>query len=397
MTPGLKPLGSCPAFHVNEAWDVARLWQLGRVRSEKNRPDLKLLSVFLGRGVIAYREGGGQVHKPSLDLAGYQVVYPGDLVLNNQQAWRGSVGVSGQVGIVSPAYVVFALDEMLDPRFANYLFQSGVMVAQFVTASKGVGDIQRDVHPPWLKNAKVPVPSRKEQSAIVRFLDHADRRIRRYIRAKQNLIKLLEEQKQAIVHRLVTRGLDPNVRLKPSGVDWLGDVPEHWDVLPIKRAFRLMDYGLSESAIDDGTIRLLTMGNIKAGRITVPEAGGIRSVDPRLLLDPGDLLFNRTNSAALVGKVGLFRGCPARVTFASYLVRMRPRACHDAGYLNYLLNDDSVLLPVYNPDIEIFVLLLSRGSQAPIALDIGDCSGNSRVRSNQVPAIVLDCVRIVGA
>ncbi len=69
-----------------------------------------------------------------------------------------------------------------------------------------------------------------EQAAIVRFLDHVDRRIRRYIPAKKKLIALLNEQKQAIIHRAVTRGLDPNVRLKPSGVEWLGDVPEHWEV-----------------------------------------------------------------------------------------------------------------------------------------------------------------------
>ena len=80
-------------------------------------------------------------------------------------------------------------------------------------------------------------PLLSEQAAIVRFLDHADRRIRRYIRAKQKLIKLLEEQKQAIIHRAVTRGLDPNVRLKPSGVEWLGDVPEHWEVRRNGRLF----------------------------------------------------------------------------------------------------------------------------------------------------------------
>ena len=78
-----------------------------------------------------------------------------------------------------------------------------------------------------------PSPPLDEQAAIVRFLDHADRRIRRYIRAKKKLIALLNEQKQAIIHRAVTRGLDPNVRLKPSGVEWLGDVPEHWEVLPL--------------------------------------------------------------------------------------------------------------------------------------------------------------------
>ena len=80
------------------------------------------------------------------------------------------------------------------------------------------------------------IPPLPEQAAIVRFLDHADRRIRRYIRAKQQLIALLEEQKQALIHQAVTRGLDPNVRLKPSGVERLGNVPEHWKILPLKRS-----------------------------------------------------------------------------------------------------------------------------------------------------------------
>ena len=83
----------------------------------------------------------------------------------------------------------------------------------------------------------MPVAPLPEQTAIVRFLDYMDRRIRRYIRAKQKLIKLLEEQKQVIIHRAVTRGLDPNVRLKPSGVEWLGDVPEHWEIRRNGRLF----------------------------------------------------------------------------------------------------------------------------------------------------------------
>ncbi|HQP88691.1 MAG TPA: restriction endonuclease subunit S, partial [Thermoanaerobaculia bacterium] len=108
MIGNLKPLGSTPSFDVRGAWNVARLWSVARPRSERNRSDLGLLSVFLGRGVILYGEGGGQVLKPSLDVSGYQAVYPGDLVLNNQQAWRGSVGVSRHPGIISPAYLVFA-------------------------------------------------------------------------------------------------------------------------------------------------------------------------------------------------------------------------------------------------------------------------------------------------
>ena len=113
-------------------------------------------------------------------------------------------------------------------------------------------------------------PPLPEQAAIVRYLDHADRRIRRYIRAKQKLIKLLEEQKQALIHQIVTRGLDPNVRLKPSGVEWLGDVPEHWEVIRFGRlitlttGFPFKSEGFTQSEED---VRLLRGVNIAPGRL----------------------------------------------------------------------------------------------------------------------------------
>lgn len=202
-----------------------------------------LLSVFLDRGVIPYAQGGGQVHAPSLDLSNYQVVHPGDFVLNNQQAWRGSVGVSAHNGIISPAYIVLELSKVLNPTYANFLFRSPAMVAQYVTASKGVGDIQRQIYWPYLRLVQVPLPPPDEQAAIVRYLDHMDRRIRRYIRARRRLIALLGEQKQAIIHQAVTRGLDPSVPLKPSGVEWLGDVPAHWEVTSVRRLISFITSG----------------------------------------------------------------------------------------------------------------------------------------------------------
>lgn len=86
-------------------WKVLPLCRVASPKSDCGRPDLELLSVYLHRGVIRYSESGGQVHKPSLDLSNYQVVAPGDFVLNNQQAWRGSIGVSRHLGIISPAYL----------------------------------------------------------------------------------------------------------------------------------------------------------------------------------------------------------------------------------------------------------------------------------------------------
>ena len=94
----------------------------------------------------------------------------------------------------------------------------------------------------FIGNVDIPLPSTDEQAAIVKFLDHADRLIRRYIAAKRKLIKLLEEQKQAIIQRAVIRGLDPNVRLKPSGVEWLGEVPQHWEVRRLKTVLREVDH-----------------------------------------------------------------------------------------------------------------------------------------------------------
>ncbi len=119
-----------------------------------------------------------------------------------------------------------------------------------------------------LKRLQLPLPPLPEQSAIVRFLDHADRRIRRYVRAKQKLVKLLEEQKQAIIHRAVARGLDPDVRLKPSGVEWLGDVPEHWEVLSFTRiAVERADYRGATPTKTESGIFLVTAKNVRKGWI----------------------------------------------------------------------------------------------------------------------------------
>ena len=224
MIEGLKPYAEYKESghrwlgQVPRRWLLLPLCRVATPKSECGRTDLELLSVYLHRGVIRYSDSGGQVHKPNMDLSKYQVVEPGDFVLNNQQAWRGSIGVSKYQGIISPAYVVMKLSPSLAPGYANYLFRSPAMVAQYVVASRGVGDIQRNLYYPDLRGSTVVVPPLEEQAAIVRFLDHANRKIDGFIRAKRKLIGLLIEKKQAIIHRAVTRGLHPDVPLKPSGI-----------------------------------------------------------------------------------------------------------------------------------------------------------------------------------
>lgn len=122
---------------------------------------------------------------------------------------------------------------------------------------------QWDLSIAGMRQIPVLVPPPDEQAAIVRFLDHADRRIRRFIAAKRRLIELLNEQKQAIIQQAVTRGLDPSVRLKPSGVEWLGDVPDLWEVKRLKWVTRLQrGYDLPQDKRSPGMIPVVSSGGI---------------------------------------------------------------------------------------------------------------------------------------
>ncbi len=164
---------------------------------------------------------------------------PGELVMNRMQAWSGMFAVSKQEGLVSPDYSVFGVIGTTEVSYFEHLFKTPLLVDQFAQCSKGIGSGFNRLYTPDFGAISLVVPSLPEQSAIVRFLAHFDRRINRLIRAKRRLIELLNEQKQAIIHRAVTRGLDPNVRLKPSSIDWLGEVPEHWEVVTASRVTQI--------------------------------------------------------------------------------------------------------------------------------------------------------------
>ncbi|MBI3376335.1 MAG: restriction endonuclease subunit S [Betaproteobacteria bacterium] len=172
----------------------------------------------------------------------YQIVDPGNIIVrttdlqNDHTSLR--IGHSQNRGIITSAHMCLETTDRVLNEF-GYQFLNAYDLLKIIY---GFGSgLRQNLDFSHIKRMPVLVPSHPEQAAIARFLDHADRRIRRYIRAKQTLNQLLEEQKQAIIHRAVTRGLDPNVRLKPSGVEWLGEVPEHWEVLPLRRRWTVTD------------------------------------------------------------------------------------------------------------------------------------------------------------
>lgn len=217
-------------------WNIVPLYGIGKTKSECNCIDMQLLSVYLDAGVIPFADKAEKrTNSTSKDLSKYQKVEIGNLVLNNQQAWRGSVGVSCYEGIVSPAYIIVELDDTLTRKFANYLFRSKVMVNQYLIRSKGVGSIQRNIYWQGLKRVLLPIPPKEEQEAIVGYLDWQLSKINKLIEVKKKEIKKVTELKKTVVNEAVTRGLNPNVPMKDSGVEWLGDIPAHWTTIKLRQ------------------------------------------------------------------------------------------------------------------------------------------------------------------
>jgi len=332
---GLPWLGQVPGH-----WDVPPLAGLAWMKSVVNQSERQLLSVYLQRGVVRFADvDEKRTNATSKDLSNYQAVDPGDFVLNNQQAWRGSVGVSEYSGIVSPAYLVLALSKRYSARYANLLFRDQSMVSQYLVCSKGVGTIQRNLYWPHLKRVGVVIPPPDEQAAIVRFLDWANGRLERAIRAKRKVIALLNEQKQAIIHRAVTRGLDPSVPLKPSGIPWLGDIPQHWEVTALRRHWRVTDCKhLTVPFVDDG-IPLASVVEVQKFSLDLSRCKRTKPEWYRLLIDGdrkprrGDLIYCRNAS---VGACALVE---TDIDFAMgqdvCLIRSRAQ---NQRFLNYLLH-----------------------------------------------------------
>jgi len=292
--PAYKDSGVPWLGEVPEHWEVLPNRALFAEVKDRDHPEEQMLSVTITKGVIrqqALLAGSSKKDSSNLDKSAYKLVRPGDIAYNKMRAWQGAVGVSDYQGIVSPAYVVQRPREGVHSRYVHYLLRTPAFAKEAERWSYGITSDMWSLRPEHFKMIYGCLPPLPEQAAIVRFLDHVDRRIRRYIRAKQKQINLLEEQKQAIIHRAVTRGLDPKVRLKPSGVEWLGDVPEHWEVKRCRYLFREVD---KRSA--DGSEQHLSMSqrlglvpsHLVENRTLVSEsyAGG-------KLCAAGDLILNR--------------------------------------------------------------------------------------------------------
>ncbi|MBK8362001.1 MAG: hypothetical protein IPL15_24845 [Comamonadaceae bacterium] len=298
MMAGLKPYaaykdsGSSWLAQVPTHWEVRALRTLIRPRNERNRIDMPLLSVAREKGVFvrSMTDASENHNVIPLDLSNYKVARAGALVINKMKAWQGSMGIAPCDGIVSPAYYVYDFD-IANGKFGQALLRSKPYVAHFGQASDGVRVGQWDLTIAAMRQIPVLVPPPEEQAAIVRFLDWANARLERTIRAKRRVIALLTEQKQAIIHRAVTRGLDPTVTLKPSSIPWLGDIPAHWKIWRIKYLVKEVDRRSTTGAEPLLSMRMHHGLVLFAGPLhRPPQAATLKGFK---IVAPGQIVVNR--------------------------------------------------------------------------------------------------------
>lgn len=316
---GVEWVGEIP-----EHWEVSKLGTCLKPSSIKNRADLPLLSVTREQGVILRDTENKEENHNFIpdDLSGYKLVVKGQFAMNKMKAWQGSFGISSYTGIVSPAYYIFELNG-IEPDFFHKAIRSKTYIPFFIQASDGVRIGQWDLSKTRMKEIPFYIPPKSEQTAIVSFLDTKTAQIDQAIRQKEQLIELLKERRQIVINDAVTKGvvsrhseLDSESKtlnqvqgdsreLKESGVEWIGEIPKHWEVSKVKNIFKF-NKGLTitkENLSEEGVF-CVNYGEIhsKYGFEVNPEVHDLKCVnssylqsDKNSLLYDGDFVFADTS------------------------------------------------------------------------------------------------------
>lgn len=308
---GVDWLGEVPAH-----WNLESIRSVTQLKSKKGKPDLPVLSVYREFGVILKDSRDDNHNATSLDTATYKVVKRGDLVVNKMKAWQGSMGVSEYEGIVSPAYITCRVNaKRVYPKFLHYLLRSQPYIGVYNALSYGVRVGQWDMHYEDFKLIPLPLPEINCQEHIANFLDQKTAEIDETIAKKQRLIELLQEQKAILINQAVTKGLNPNAPMRDSGLEWIGKIPAHWHIVPIKRMFDVRD-GTHDTPNyvepSETTFPLITSKDFENGSINFINSKYIAAKDHKEIIkrsgvECGDVLMSMIGGN--IGKAVIVNSC----------------------------------------------------------------------------------------
>ena len=253
-------------------WELKKIKYCLQERIEKNNPirTTEILSLTAKQGVIPYeqKEGGG--NKPKEDVSAYRLAYPGDIVMNSMNILSGSVGLSEYFGCVSPVYYMLRpWNAKEDVRYYNYIFQTTMFQRSLFGLGNGIlikesgngklNTIRMRIPMDKFGGLFIPVAPIDEQHRIADFLDAKCAEIDALTADIQTQIDTLEQHKRSVITETVTKGLNPDAKMKDSGIQWIGNMPAHWDVIRGKYILRYMQKPVRE---DDGVITCFRDGEV---------------------------------------------------------------------------------------------------------------------------------------
>ena len=315
---GMEWIGEIPKH-----WKVKRAKFMFRQMQRPVREHDEVITAFRD-GIVTLRKNRRTLgFTNSLKEIGYQGLRRGDLVIHAMDGHAGAIGVSDSDGKSSPVYSVCLPISQENVYYYAYLLRYMALSGFIQSLTKGVRERSTEFRFNEFQKLDLLIPSISEQDKIVNFLDHKTEQIDELIRIKERRIELLQEQRTALINQVVTKGLDPNVAMKPSGVEWIGKIPKHWTLTRLKYVSSIpVTYGLNIEA-DRYTIE-----GIRLIRITdIDESGGLQQkgvylsenyIPQEQMLNSYDLLLSR--SGATVGKSYLHLE-EGKYTSAGYLVR----------------------------------------------------------------------------
>lgn len=342
---GVDWIGSFPCD-----WSIVRNGALFREVKDPGNDDLPILSVSIHSGVSSEELTEEENIRSAIKIAdrtSYKEVKPGYIAYNMMRAWQGGIGFVSTHGMVSPAYVVAKPIVKINAAFFEYLYRTDLFIGQMDRFSKGITDFRKRLYWEEFKTLLTVVPPLTIQDRIVKFLDEKTAEIDAAIEKKRRLIDLLNEQKAILFNRAVTKGLNPNAPMKDSGVDWIGEIPAHWDVKRVKHVAQVSPSKTGDNVKRNDTLAVfLPMEAIsRLGEIDQTNVRPTREVfDGLTYFQRGDVVVAKITPCFENGKGAWLVGLETTYGFGTTELHvLRPKQVH-GGFLHLLLSRKDFLL-----------------------------------------------------
>ena len=336
---GVEWIGSIPKH-----WKMVRSKHLFGNRNQRGYEGEPLLSVTQDQGVLPRNELDYRVWNPDRNIELYKLVMPGDWVIS-LRTFEGGIELSEVRGIVSPAYTTIFPRRQISNSYFKYLLKSINFIAELNRITTGIRQ-GKNISYEDFSDTKIAFPPLSEQKVIGNFLDRKTEQIDGLIRVKERRIELLQEQRTALINQAVTRGLDPNVEMKPSGVEWIREIPRNWRSSRLKFHLSENSGGVwgEDDEFENGTYVLRSteitidghwdLENVIKRKLSKEEA-------KRFLLKKGDLIVTKSSgSQDHIGKTGLVDDTIEAMVacYSNFVQRLRSQGYINSKFLHYFMN-----------------------------------------------------------